>query len=855
LNPAAQLIFGYGADEVIGKNVKLLMPEPYHSSHDKYLQNYNSTGRAKIIGSGREVKGRRKDGTTFHMYLAVSEMWVADQRLFSGIIRDITERKEAEEKIKESESHFRELANFLPQTVWEIDMNGYFTFVNDEGFRVFGYTTDDLKKGVNSVDLFVPEDRDRAMSNVLKTLSGEDARPSEYHLLKKDKTIIPVLMYMNSILRDGKPIGMRGMHIDISDRKHSEEVLRKQKHNLGERVKELNCLYGIYNLVDKQGWHLKKVFQGTVDLIPPSWRYPEITCARIIIDETEFTTKTFHESIWKQASDILVYDEKAGVLEVFYLEEKPTIDEGPFLKEERNLINAIADQLGHITERKRAEEALEAAKQEAESANRAKSIFLANMSHEIRTPMNAVIGFSELLSSLVTDKKQKSYLESIQIAGRSLLQLINDILDLSKIEAGKLEIQYEPVNPHIIFNEIKQIFHMKISEKKLDFIIDVDVDIPNAIMMDEIRLRHILFNLVGNAVKFTEKGYIKLAARKRHKKKDHSKLDLIISVEDTGIGIPQDQTSQIFESFRQQEGQSSKKYGGTGLGLAITKRLIEMMNGEITVDSTPGKGSIFEITLQEVEVSSVDVTAAIPEMSFDASHVSFERAQVMVVDDIESNRKLIKESLSRTGLDILEAENGQQAVVLAEEFFPDVILMDIRMPVMDGYEATKMLKVNPGTSDIPIIARTASVGMEEPKKIKRSGFDGYLPKPVNMHDLFNELFHYLNHSKISEPTKISTGTENTLEAIKTDEIENLPEFMRLLESEISPQWDGLKGAMEMKAVKAFAQKLSELSKNHNCYPLQEYAGTLLEFAETFDIEKITRSLKAFPAIFNRIKGA
>jgi len=257
---------------------------------------------------------------------------------------------------------------------------------------------------------------------------------------------------------------------------------------------------------------------------------------------------------------------------------------------------------------------------------------------------------------------------------------------------------------------LQENFNVWIKEKHK--IIDVPI---STLVLDEIRLRQILFNLIGNAVKFTDKGYIKLSVKKNYKFDDHSKLDLIFSIEDTGIGIPENQVDSIFESFKQQEGQSTKKYGGTGLGLSITRRLIEMMNGRITVKSSLGEGSIFKIILNDVDVSVVDIESDSKDLSFDVMNIYFEKALVMIVDDIESNRVLIKETLTLSGLDILEAKNGEEATKKSMELLPDVILMDIRMPVMDGYQATKIIKSNPKTKSIPVIALTASVTMEEGK--------------------------------------------------------------------------------------------------------------------------------------------
>jgi len=245
-----------------------------------------------------------------------------------------------------------------------------------------------------------------------------------------------------------------------------------------------------------------------------------------------------------------------------------------------------------ITNAKESEIALKQGKEIAESANRMKSQFLANMSHEIRTPMNAIIGFSDLLRNLVTDKRHKGYLDTIRASSRTLLTLINDILDLSKIEAGRLEIQYEVSDIHVLFHEIQAIFMEKITKKGLNFIIEIEEDLPSGLVIDEIRIRQVLINLIGNAIKFTKQGYIKLSARKTYRK-GKSKVNLIIVVEDTGIGIPEKQQAKMFDPFTQKERQSTRKFGGTGLGLAISKNLVELMNGEITLHSIENKGSSF----------------------------------------------------------------------------------------------------------------------------------------------------------------------------------------------------------------------------------------------------------------------
>ncbi len=496
-----------------------------------------------------------------------------------------------------------------------------------------------------------------------------------------------------------------------------------------------------------------------------------------------------------------------------------------------------------------------------ERAMQEKSAFLANMSHEIRTPMNAILGFSDLLAAeLPATGRMRQYARSIRESALSLLQLINDILDLSKIEAGMIELHPEPTDLREVADFLRTVFSQHAARKELHFETVLPATLPPAVMIDRSRLRQVFVNLIGNALKFTEKGSVTLRLNWEADRALRTHGTLYAEVTDTGIGIPAEMHRQIFEPFVQVDSRRASEQQGTGLGLSIVKRLVERMGGRIRVQSEIAVGSIFRL-----EFPGLPLSARLPgnpqlEENIAVDFDSLQPSTILVVDDNAVNRDLIAGFFAGTQHKMQFATNGREALERVRESRPDLVLMDIRMPEMDGPSALSEIKKIPGCEILPVIAVTASSLLDDQSAV-RGHFAGYVRKPFTRHILFQEFAAFLPRRAVprervgegdskSPFPRLSASTsphpEPAVKAIGDDEL------LRTLRGLEASRWVKLRESGALSEARQFSKLLTDLSLRSASPALAAYAAALSEEVEIYAIGRIAERLDKFPSLIKDI---
>ena len=808
-----------------------------------------------------------------------------------GVSRDITEKRIIEKALFESENKYRMVVDNLKEVVFRTDAAGHWTFLNPAWAEITGFTIDESLDQL-FFDYIHPDDREKNRLLFIPLINKEKPYCRyEIRYLTKTGKFKWIDVFARLIFdTNGNIIGTAGTLNDVTNRKDMEEkiynlnslhsllneisslLIQSDLSQISNSLKNSLQMLGLYSKVDRV--YIFE-FNYTNNTMSNTYEW----CANGIVPEISnlqnIPNNVLPRWIEKFKNNEYVYIPKVSEIEeenahekkilepqgiislltipIFYVEKligfigfDSVVTERVWEFEYISLLKLAGEIISGTLYRKKFETEIMEAKEAFEIANAAKSEFIANMSHEIRSPMNAILGFSEILLNSTENPRDKNYLSTILTSGKSLLALINDILDLSKIESGKLEIRNEPINLFSLLNEIEQIFAYKVDEKGINFYLENNFDKSLYFLLDEIRLRQILFNLVGNAVKFTDKGFVKIASEFVISDVDPYCGTINIRVQDSGIGIAEEDFELIFESFGQVTNGETKTYGGTGLGLTITKRLIKLMNGEIFVISSLGKGTIFVISIFDVKIShSHSITTNSFEWMDDS--IEFDNQKILVIDDLLINRELVKSYLSTCNLQIFEASSGTEGIEIAKNIKPDFILMDLRLPDIDGVIAAKTINSFPQLALIPIIAFTSSAKKDD--EILAGNFlKGILRKPITKSALINELKKYLKF----EANKID---KNQNANIKTPDLvlECSKDFIKDFETTLLNSIFQLKEIVDINELNNFIVNFEKMTEYYKITKFETYISRLKSAVESYDFEEISNVLNNILSIFENRK--
>ncbi|SDC54504.1 PAS domain S-box-containing protein [Paenibacillus sp. UNCCL117] len=728
-SPVCRTMLGYEPEEMIGRSgLEFIHPDDVKRVR-RLLKEIQSRGGTEAF----TFRFRRKDGSYIHFETVCRYLEDADtqNREIIAISRDSTERLMAEERLKESKSRYKSLFEYNPAAVYSMDLEGNYLTANANLEKLTGYTHDELI-GM----YFGPLVSEKDMAKTLYHFNlARQGYPQNYEItiIHRDGYPVEISVANIPIIIDDQVVGVYGISSDITERKRYMEQVEKLSYEHGMILNAVS--EGIFGMD----------MSGRTTFLNPAG------AALLGYSSAEMIGHCYLDAIQQTRGDGTQY--AAGEAPIFLAlkegrtyENKEAVfwrkDGTSFLVEYR--VTPLVDNdvtVGAVVVFRDMtdEKEIIRAKEFAEQADRAKSEFLAIMSHELRTPMNGIIGMNSLLAETSLTDEQRSYTEIINESSQALLHILNEILDFSKIEAGKMTLNLEPVDVRQVVKGVMELFAVKITEKRLSLTWELDPLLPELIITDELRLRQVLVNLIGNAVKFTEQGTIFLQVIARPEPAT-GQLLLHFTIKDSGIGIPFDRQGQLFQSFSQLHPSINRKYGGTGLGLAISKKLVELMGGSIGVESQRGEGATFFFTIQAAlpQTDSAEAAFGRALSQHDASAgdyalppAQFGPIRLLIAEDHPVNLKLWTAILKKRGYVADLVENGEDAVraVLGGSY--DIVFMDVQMPVKDGIEATQeILRLLPESACPVIIAVTAFARREDRELCLAAGMHDFISKPI-----------------------------------------------------------------------------------------------------------------------------
>ena len=656
--------------------------------------------------------------------------------------RDVMIRAIESEKIQSA------ITDTAVDAILTVDDKGIIKTANPAVEQIYGYTQQEIV-GMHAAEM-VPHERrhlygDDFFSQRVVPTEQIIGAGREVEVLRKGGERIPVRLGVGYTKIDGKPVFV-SFASDLRKRKEMEDALRESEAKFRSLISNIPGM--AYRCLSMPGWPMVFISDAVTEVTG----YPPEDF--ILPNPKRSFTDLYHPDDIERLSSI---SPDVGAFSYEYRivaksgEVKWVIEHGVQVKDDEGTVLYVDGFISDITHRKIMENELKAAKEKAEQAAAARTTFLANMSHEIRTPMNAIIGFSDLMLGEALREEQKSHLTTINRSARSLLHLLNDILDSAKLDKGKLDLDYRDFLIREELDLVISTFWLEAKRKKVDLVLNVDESVANGYRGVPERMRQVLNNLIGNAVKFTHEGEVAVNVRRDGE-------FVCFAVSDTGIGMTQEQVERVFDPFSQADASMSRKYGGTGLGTTISKQLVELMGGSICVSSEKGKGTTFtfRLPLDEAEVNESSANNTQPTVTqIDAT------LRVLVVDDVQQNIELLSLLLSRAGHQVHTATDGFIALEKMQSESFDVVLMDLQMPKLDGLEAAKQRREyekEHGLPPTPIIALTASVLVQDRHAAELAGMEGFANKPVDFSLLMEEVARVLHLN--SRVVNIPTGATN-----------------------------------------------------------------------------------------------